>query len=125
MKTFVSILLAFLVLVSTAGVGISKHLCNDLSVLMCAQQKGQECACDNMHAEDERCHSTREFFQVDDDFVATPGEKLNFLNPTILTVSAYRLLFNISDGDRSVEFGLYKAPLPDKDRPVLFQSLLI
>tara|TARA_R110002072_G_scaffold171058_3_gene324792 strand:- start:598 stop:972 length:375 start_codon:yes stop_codon:yes gene_type:complete len=124
MKIFVSILLAFLVLVSTAGVGISKHLCDDLPVLMCTQQKGGECACANMHAEDERCLSDREFFQVDDDFVATSGEKLNFFKATIFSVSVYHLSFDLSDGDR-VAFCRYIAPLPDKDIPVLFQSLLI
>ena len=81
MKTFVSILLATLVLVSTSGVAVTKHFCGT-SVASVSVLGDGGCSCVGTHAENKNncCHSDREFFQVDDDFVATSSEKLNFFH---------------------------------------------
>lgn len=124
MKTIVYIMLATLVLVSTSGVAVTKHLCN-AQVASVAAVSDRTCCCGEMHAGDGCCYADREFFQVDDDFVVTTGKKLNFFTSTVFSVLVYHLSLDFGDIDQSVAFRLYKEPLPHKDIPVLFQSFLI
>lgn len=123
-KSLFSIFLALLVLVSTAGVGVTTHFCgNRVASVSFLGDAG--CTCNAMEDADGCCSTERAFFQVDDDFSVTPVHGLSLSATSILSVFVYHLSFDFVAGDKQRGYLIYKPPLPEKDFPVLHQSFLI
>ena len=124
MKSIFSIFLASLVLVSTSGVGITKHYCGKRLASISFLGDGG-CSCGAMEDAANCGHTERSFFQVDDDFSVAPVQSLSISTVSIITVFVYQLSFDFLESDRQVAYLNYKPPIPDKDIPVLVQSFLI
>lgn len=123
-KAMFSIFLASLVLVSTSGVGVTKHFCGNRVASISLLGDGG-CSCGAMDDADGCCHTERDFFQLDDDFSVAPVQSLSLASASIISVLVYHLSFDFNDCDHYLAFQYYKPPIPDKDIPVLIQSFLI
>lgn len=124
MKPIISILLASMVLVSTSGVGITKHFCGS-RIASVSLFGDAGCSCGVMEDDSNCCHSEREFFQLDDDFSVAPVQTLSLSSASIISVFVYHLSLDFDESNKLVAYLNYKPPIPDKDIPVLIQSFLI
>ena len=111
-------------LVSTSGVGITKHFCGKRLASISVLGDGG-CSCGVMEGASGCCHTERSFFQLDDDFSVAPVQSFNVASASIISIFVYHLSFDFLKSDRSVALLNYKPPIPDKDIPVLIQSFLI
>lgn len=113
-----------MVLVSTSGVGITKHFCGSRIASVSLFGDGG-CSCGVMEDDSNCCRAERDFFQLDDDFSVAPVQTLSLSAASIISIFVYRLSFDFNDGTDVVAFRYYKPPIPDNDIPVLIQSFLI
>src|SRR5690554_487223 len=65
LKKVSHIIIAFVLLLSTTGLTVSKHYCHDLFISASLFSEAESCC-----GEADCCHNEIAFFQVDDDFVS-------------------------------------------------------
>lgn len=117
-------MLALLVLISTSGVGVTRHYCGKrLASVSVFGDMG--CACGAKDASHGCCRTERDFFQVDDDLTVTSPQPIAIGSVHAVMVAAYRLASEFGDSGHLKAPVHYRPPIPDRDMCVLFRSLLV
>jgi hypothetical protein len=152
---FTALLMSVLMLVSSSGVAMDMHYCQDelksvrliVDAPTCHDQaaKAEKPACHKKAKEgtEKKCHKavsdpqdetcendccSHEVIhaQLDADLLKSEWNQLeNFSQITQLFLSTFILTYNSNYDTGIVQYRHYKPPLPDKDIPVLIQSFLI
>jgi len=125
LKKSFSILLSFLLLLSTVGISVSRHYCGD--ILKNSAILSPVDWCDDMEMPTDCCHDEIDHYELQDDFQTT---EISFdLNQGFALISFYQVSFidNISDSE-DIKYSQLEPPSPPQVEENIYiqvQSFLI
>ncbi len=118
LRTFLNITLSLILLASTIGFSISEHYCKDNLVSISVNFEADPC-CDDGAC----CHTEREYFQLEEDFVS-PLVQLDFDYEIVIDLFlANNILFNdiiMEEASTGLSF-ITESPPPQAQHAVLSQ----
>jgi len=126
-KKVTSILLSFILVISTTGFTINKHFCGGhLVATQFFSTEEPESCCDGMDMPAGCCHNESEYYQLDENFNLA---KVSFETASnfVFTFIKHIVLNDLfaSTDTYKVKYLHYKPPLLKPDIPVLIQSFLL
>jgi hypothetical protein len=134
-KKTASIILAFILLVSTSHLSFATHFCGghaakhgllvDINDFGCGMEDEiTPHETDGCNIENNCCRNESLNLTINDDFQNIALK--DFSNPHFILANFASILFTVSTPTKSIDsYKNYKPPLPDKDIPVLIQSFRI
>jgi hypothetical protein len=136
MKTFLSIILASMILFFSAGLKVATHYCGDMAVSSSLTTDGfiEGCGMDKM--DDKGCNSEGPLatkknccsdqiisLEIQDEYQSS--EKANVLNLELLTAFIQVFIVNHYNGYEEIEFKDYSPPLVQQNVLIEHQTFLI
>jgi hypothetical protein len=117
------IVVAFLLILTTAGITVSKHYCNANLISVSVYDKATPC---NHNNHDNCCHDSEIYFQVEDDFDLNESSNLPDLTAQkSLFFSAANLFVTQKNSTQNFHFAVLKFPFPDQPNLAKLQRLLL
>jgi hypothetical protein len=115
------IVVAFLLILTTAGVTVSKHYCNASLVSVSVTGNANPC-----NHNDNCCHDSKVYFQVEDDFDLKESSILPDLTAQSAVLFAAANPFKtLKDSLQNFPFAVLKFPFPDHPDLAKLQRFLL
>ena len=133
----VHIILAGLVLISTTGIVVNKHYCqNQLkNIALFSKAKSchdinkvSSCPLHNNHQNEDKgcCDEETDFIKSDEEFVMTSSDFVDLEQPAVLATIYILLQLELPSFDaNTLHYLTYKPPIVFRDIPVLLETFLL
>lgn len=123
LEKVIHIVVALLLILTTAGFTVSKHYCNDNLVSVSIYGDAARC---NHQNHDSCCHNSINHFQVEDEFKIKQSSNLSDLTARkSLLFSATNLFATQENSLQNFQFAVLKIPLSDQPGMAKLQRFLL